>query len=115
MSVLLDLFVLRSLLRPSIILHQPVLPQRLEVIDFGIDQGGAVLGDVEVGIAGGFADDDEAGGFGGLDVFGGDFDEEAAGCFAEEEASCPHPPGICSAASINWPLRIATRLSITSK
>jgi len=27
----------------------------------GIDQGGAVVGDVEVGIAGGFADDGEAG------------------------------------------------------
>ena len=37
------------------------------------------MGDVEVGIAVGFADDDQAGGCGGADVFGGDFDEEAAG------------------------------------
>ena len=43
------------------------------------------MGDVEIGVAGGFADDDEAGFFGGGDVFGGDFDEEAAGCFAKEE------------------------------
>ena len=43
------------------------------------------MGDVEIRVAGGFADDGEAGFFGGGDVFGGDFDEEAAGRFAEEE------------------------------
>ena len=69
----------------SIILHQPILPQRLELIDFGVDEGGAVVGDVQIRITRGFADDDEAGFFGGGDVFGGDLDEEAPGCFAEEQ------------------------------
>jgi len=57
--------VLPTKIPASIILHQPILPQGLELIDGGIDQGGAVVGDVEVGITGGFADDDEAGFFGG--------------------------------------------------
>jgi len=50
--------------RASIILHHPILPQRLELIDGGIDQGGAVVGDVEVGVTRGFADDDEVVAFG---------------------------------------------------
>ena len=52
----------------SIILHQSVAPQRLELINRRIDQGSAVVGDVEVRITRGVADDGEAGGFGGADV-----------------------------------------------
>ena len=37
------------------------------------------MGDVEIWVAGGFADDGEAGFLGGGDVFGSDLDEEAAG------------------------------------
>lgn len=45
------------------------------------------MGDLEIRIANGFADDDEASLFGGGDVFGDYFDKETAGRFAEEKFS----------------------------
>jgi hypothetical protein len=58
------------------------------------------VGDVEVGITVGFADDDEAGFFGGGDVFVGDFDEEAPGVSPKRSSAVMRPAaaGILSVA-----------------
>src|SRR5690606_7607455 len=69
----------------SIILHQTVLPDGLEVGDGGVNEGGAAVGDVEPELAGALADDDGSGGADGFDVLGGDLDEEASRSLAEED------------------------------